>query len=344
MKLKHLFLQLSLLLALFACSKEEDESYHQPEITTSGISIITNTRATCGGNLTSNGHMQITAKGLVWHTSANVSLDVNTGKTVDENKAGKFVSTLLNLKKNTSYYVRAYATNDLGTTYGEEREFTTANGMDMISVQGGNFQMGSNNGDPDEKPIHSVTISSFEIGKYEVMQAQWTAVMDNNPSHFKGDSLPVEQVDWNEIQTFINKLNEQTGLNYRLPTEAEWEFASRGGNLTHSYTYSGSNTLDDVAWYINNSGNKTHKVGSKQANELGIYDMSGNVWEWCSDIYGSYSSNSQTNPQGSSSGSYLDNRGGGWFSGENRCPVSNRSNCYPSSNYDSLGFRLVLSL
>ncbi len=174
----------------------------------------------------------------------------------------------------------------------------------MVFVEGGTFEMGSNDYD-NEKPVHRVTVSDFYIGKYEVTQKEWQEVMGNNPSRNKGDDLPVENVSWNDIQDYLQRLNAKTGGNYRLPTEAELEYAARGGNKSHGYEYSGSNTLDNVAWYYDNSGSKTHSVGTKQPNELGIYDMSGNVWEWCNDWYGEnyYSSSSQNNPQGPSSGS-----------------------------------------
>ncbi|MDR0982540.1 MAG: SUMF1/EgtB/PvdO family nonheme iron enzyme [Culturomica sp.] len=213
---------------------------------------------------------------------------------------------------------------------------------EMIAVKGGTFTMGSSSGDNDEKPVHSVTVSDFKIGKYEVTQAQWRAVMGSNPSYFKGDNLPVEKVSWDDCQEFIRKLNAATGKNYRLPTEAEWEYAARGGSRSNGYEYSGSNTLGDVAWYDSNSGNETHPVGRKKPNELGIYDMSGNVWEWCSDWYGSYSSGSQTNPKGAASGSYRVYRGGSWYGNAARCRVAFRHGNSPDDRRSILGFRLVL--
>ncbi|MDR1847902.1 MAG: formylglycine-generating enzyme family protein [Bacteroidales bacterium] len=220
-----------------------------------------------------------------------------------------------------------------------------ANGqeIEMVFVKGGTFMMGSNDGDSDEKPVHSVTLSDFYIGKYEVTQAQWKAVMGNNPSYFKGDNLPVEQVSWDDVQEFIKRLNAMTGKNYRLPTEAEWEFAARGGNSSNGYTYSGSNSIGSVAWYDGNSGSETHTVGTKQANELGIYDMTGNVWEWCSDWYDSYSGDSQTNPQGANSGSYRVGRGGGWGDGASSCRVAGRYYTSPVNRYYYRGFRLACS-
>ncbi len=231
------------------------------------------------------------------------------------------------------------------TTSGNKRTFTV-NGVNftMIHVAGGTFQMGSNDSDAydDEKPVHSVTLSSYSIGETEVTQALWTAVMGSNPSDFKGNNLPVEEVSWNDCQTFIRKLNSLTGENFRLPTEAEWEFAARGGNRSRGYKYSGSDNLGDVAWYFGNSGGKTHAVKSKSPNELGIYDMSGNVWEWCSDWYGSYSSSSVTNPKGPSSGSHRVNRGGSWSSNARYCRVAYRYYDTPSYTFNFLGLRLVL--
>ena len=212
----------------------------------------------------------------------------------------------------------------------------------MVYVSGGTFIMGGDESS-DQTPTHSVTLSSYYICKYEVTQALWRAVMGSNPSKFKGDNLPVEQVSWNDCQTFINRLNSYTGRNFRLPTEAEWEFAARGGNYSRHYKYSGSNYISDVAWYCDNSGNRTHPVGTKQANELGLYDMSGNVWEWCSDWYGSYSSYSQNDPTGPNSGSERVMRGGGRRNGAWNCRSSRRFSNSPGISDCSFGLRLVLS-
>ena len=235
----------------------------------------------------------------------------------------------------------------------EEIEFT------MVAVEGGRFTMESSR---DGDVAYIVTLSDYYIGETEVTQALWKAVMGNNPSYFKGDNLPVEQVSYEDVKTFITKLNQKTGKTFRLPTEAEWEYAARGGKKSRDYTYSGSANIGDVAWYYENSGDKllndddweknngiieyncrTHTVKTKLPNELGIYDMSGNVEEWCSDWYGKYTSNAQTNPQGPSSGSYRVYRGGSWFIVSANCRVFNRGYDEPSGRYNFLGFRLALS-
>ena len=226
----------------------------------------------------------------------------------------------------------------------------TVNGVyfTMIAVEGGTFQMGATSEQgsdawDSEKPVHSVTLSDYYIGETEVTQKLWKAVMGENPSYFKGNNKPVERVSWNDCQEFIKKLNQLTGKNFRLPTEAEWEYAARGGNKSLDYKYSGSDIVGVVAWYDGNSGSRTHYVKTKQANELGIYDMSGNVYEWCQDWYGSYSSSSQTNPTGPSSGSYRVYRGGSWAYYDARgCRVSNRYSYLPDDSSSYLGLRLVL--
>ena len=220
--------------------------------------------------------------------------------------------------------------------------------IDMVRVEAGTFTMGATaemkNPDDDEKPTHQVTLTNdYYIGKYEVTQALWKAVMGKNPSLFKGDNLPVEQVSWDDCQEFISKLNRITGKMFRLPTEAEWEYAARGGNKSRGYQYSGSNNLLDVAWCGDNSGSKTRAVGTKQPNELGIYDMSGNVDEWCQDWKGAYSSSSQVNPTGANSGSYRVCRGGSWGCIARICRSSYRYCGTPVSRYTFLGLRLVLS-
>ena len=225
-------------------------------------------------------------------------------------------------------------------------ETFTVNGVSfrMVRVEGGTFQMGSEDSDAysDEKPIHQVTLGSYAIGETEVTQELWQAIMGSNPSYFKGSNLPVENVSWEDCQKFIRQLNAKMGRSFRLPTEAEWEFAARGGDKSRGYKYSGSNNIDDVAWYDDNSSRTTHPVKTKQANELGLYDMSGNVWEWCQDWKDSYSSSAQTNPTGPSSGSYRVFRGGSWYNNARSCRSTYRNRNTPSSRYSDLGLRLAL--
>jgi formylglycine-generating enzyme required for sulfatase activity len=233
----------------------------------------------------------------------------------------------------------------------------------LVNVEGGAFTMGcirsyefggSRDGDDagecygEELPSHSVTLSSYKIGQFEVTQKLWRVVMGSLPSGTstssgQGDNYPVYYVNWDDdIQTFLTNLNSLTGKHFRLPTEAEWEYAARGGNQSQGYKYSGSNTLDDVAWYNSNSGNTTHIVGVKAANELGIYDMSGNVWELCADLYGNYSSVAQSNPTGAGSGYSHVLRSGSWNGRAGWCRVAFRSqNSFDFRNTE-IGFRLVL--
>ena len=242
----------------------------------------------------------------------------------------------------------------------------------MVQVEGGTFMMGSdleednecntNDDDPApvQKPVHQVTLSSFSIGRYEVTQEEWLAVMGRSLTEFKSGRMPVKRVCWRDCQDFIKKLNKLTGMNFRLPTEAEWEFAARGGNESHGYRYSGSDCLDDVAWYSDNCMDDeaespkdgTHEVGRKSPNELGLYDMSGNVMEWCQDRYGEYGSEAQINPTGplsnffkslvSSSGVCRVVRGGSWAQFEKGCTVTIRHFSAPGLRHAVVGMRLAL--
>ncbi|MCL2290331.1 MAG: SUMF1/EgtB/PvdO family nonheme iron enzyme [Bacteroidetes bacterium] len=217
---------------------------------------------------------------------------------------------------------------------------------EMVFVEGGTFIMGCTDGEcghvweeHQELPAHQVTVSSFQIAKYQITQKQWESIMGNNPSHFKGDNLPVEQISWYDAQEFIQKLNHITGKNYRLPTDAEWEYAARGGNKSQGYKYSGSNNLNEVSW---GHSNTTYPVGTKAPNELGIYDMSGNVREWCSDWYEDYTDAPQTNPTGPATGSHRVLRNGGYSNGEHTYRVSYRIPMSPDSRHATYGIRLVL--
>jgi len=220
--------------------------------------------------------------------------------------------------------------------------------MKMVYVTGGSFTMGAtseqgSDAEDDEKPAHQVTLSGYYIGAFEVTQGQWEKVMGNNPSSFKkGDNYPVENISWEDAQSFCRELSRRTGKRYVLPTEAQWEYAARGGNRKEGAKYSGGDAIDAVAWYSANSGFLTHTVGTKRPNALGLYDMSGNVYEWCSDWYGSnyYSDSPSTNPTGPSSGSYRVLRGGSWNLAT-YCRVPSRYNDDPDYRCDDYGFRVV---
>jgi len=294
-----------------------------------------------------------------------------------------WVDSSINNNAQYQYRIRAYYQSHY-SAYSSICEHASS----FVLVQGGTFQMGGNvySG---EQPVHSVTLSSFLIGKYELTQSEWQTVMTGNnngisatPSSFSGNpNRPVERVSWYAAIVFCNRKSIQEGLTpcyakggntnpgnwgtmptsstdtqwdaitcnwsangYRLPTEAEWEFAARGGNQSNAYTYSGSNTVGNVAWYSSNSGSRTHDVGTKAANELGIYDMSGNVWEWCWDWYGSYSSSPSSNPRGPNSGSSRVLRGGSCYYYDVICRVAYRNNGSPGGSSYDLGLRLVRTL
>lgn len=246
----------------------------------------------------------------------------------------------------------------LPTVEANEEEFVV-NGVSfiMVSVEGGTFMMGATEEQGSdvssrEKPVHQVTVSSFSIGQTEVTQELWTLVMGSNPSNFTGQQLPVERVSWNDCHQFIALLNQLTGKNFRLPTEAEWEFAARGGNDSHGYKYAGSNNLSTVAWYSYNdtwesrgtgSGwHGTHPVATRMPNELNLYDMSGNVHEWTEDWYGNYTSDDQIDPTGPATGTTCVYRGGSWYFDEWFCRVSFRNSVEPYYRSNGIGLRLAL--
>ena len=241
---------------------------------------------------------------------------------------------------------------------GAESLTITANGVSfvMVPVEGGTFTMGAAEGQSDaesnEQPAHQVTLSSYYIGQTTVTQALWKAVMGYSPtsdgsswlsSFGLGDNYPAYHISYDDVLSFISKLNSLTGRTFRMPTEAEWEYAARGGNKSKGYLYSGGNTLDNVGWYGDNSSRKTHPVAQKSANELGLYDMSGNVWEWCNDWFSTYSSSPQTNPTGPSTSGYRVKRGGSWGDSATRCRVAYRSNDQPSDRDLNNGVRLASS-
>ncbi|MBR6284015.1 MAG: SUMF1/EgtB/PvdO family nonheme iron enzyme [Muribaculaceae bacterium] len=274
--------------------------------------------------------------------SSGVYGDVNGDGVVDVDDLNEVINVMLG---------KPHGGNHDGNTF-------TVNGVtfNMVSVEGGTFMMGATqeqlgDADSDEKPAHRVTLSSYSIGETEVTQELWQAVMGDNPSHFTGNlQRPVEQVSWNDCQEFITKLNALTGEHFRLPTEAEWEYAARGGNKSQGYKYAGSNALSQVGWYEFNAEDVgedspdygTHAVATKAPNELGLYDMSGNVWERCSDwhSYTYYDESPEMNPQGPSTGSYRVARGGAWDYQASRCRVSYRHRAGSDGGHN-VGLRLA---
>jgi len=357
---------LFLSITLFSCNKDDDNGPSIATLTTAEVTDTSPTAAMSGGNVTDAGGADITVKGVCWGTTAKPT--IADSKTDEGSGSGVFTSILTGLTANATYYVRAYATNSEGTAYGNEHTFI-AKGVfpgETVNVTGGTFKMGSTTGYTNEKPIHNVALSDFSMSKYEITNAQYAIFMNAIAAPANGSVEGVEYLGMDatsiQISYANNKFTAHTGKEKmpvvevswfgakayakyyggRLPTEAEWEYAARGGTSNNGYTYSGSNTIDDVAWYRVNSGRQTHTVGTKTANELGLYDMSGNVWEWCSDWYKvDYYSNSPANdPQGLSSGTYRVVRGGGWRF-VNGCCVANRGHDNPTNTHYNVGFRPV---
>lgn len=229
---------------------------------------------------------------------------------------------------------------------------------DMVFVQGGTFMMGCTrmlnvSCDTNELPLQRVSLGSFYMGKYEVTRSQWFALMASEAEDTGGCAdCPIETVSFSEIQTYLERLQARTGKGYRLPTEAEWEYAARGGNYAEGFVYSGGDSLEELGWYVGNAlqrhtgneNNRVQPVGLKKPNALGLYDMSGNVWEWCSDIYGKYRKGLHINPKGATRGSFLVNRGGGWADVSDNCRVSYRGGNNEMYKDDDVGFRVVLGV
>jgi len=277
--------------------------------------------------LSKNPGGQYSSKARWWINSLKAEAEARKRKE-DEKQKRNYSSS------ETSYTSRNISVGDFG----------------FVRVSGGEFYMGSKNGSSDEKPVHRVYLDSYYISKYEVTFAQYDKFCEGTGRSKPGDkgwgrgSRPVISVSWNDAKAFCEWLSKKRGRNIHLPTEAQWEYAARGGNRSRGYRYSGSNNAGDVAWYNSNSGNKTHPVGQKIPNELGIYDMSGNVWEWCSDWYSSsyYSSSPYKSPKCPSSGSYRVRRGGSWFSDADGMRSASRNGVDPSGRYNGIGFRLAM--
>ena len=318
----------------------------------------------------------VTARGICYSTNENPT--INNNHTTNGTGAGTFTSNLTNLIENTNYYVRAYATNSTGTAYGNPETFTTPDAPDfpgeIIFVEGGSFEMGCGTGqydcENDESPVHTINLNDFYISKYETTNQQYADFLNetnaNSDGSFNGNECidmddPDCQIKYSDgFYVITGKENfpvievSRYGANEfcyyygsRLPTEAEWEYAARGGlNNTDYLLYSGSNTINNIAWYYGNSNNEIHETGTKNANQLGIYDMSGNVWEWCYDWYDSdyYSNSPLENPQGPISGLNYVVRGGCWYNNASFCRVANRSNLNPTHSSNGVGFRIIFHL
>lgn len=318
-----------------------------PTVTTMPVSSIELTTAECGGMVSANGGDSVVRCGICWDTNPNPTTSSNS-KVVLTYSAPVFSCPLTNLNYSTKYYVRAFAVNSKGVSYGEEISFTTKilPEIQMTSVVGGTFQMGSSSGLSNEKPVHGVTLGNFKIGTKEITIEIWNAVMPISAFRNERNKLPVSGVSLNDVMTFITRLSLATNKNYRLPSEAEWEYVAGEGSANRTFYATGLNdtlSFAERAWYFANSEDGVHEVGTLLPNKLGVYDMGGNVMEWCYDWYGEYSSSDVTNPKGPTSGIKKVLRGGSFADPAANCRTSMRLYLDPSASNRTTGFRIALT-
>jgi formylglycine-generating enzyme required for sulfatase activity len=318
-----------------------------PTIQTSLVSSIELITAECGGSISANGGDIITRCGICWDTNPNPTTSSAT-KVVLTYTSDVFSCTMADLNYSTTYFVRAFAVNSKGVAYGETQTFKTKvmPAFEMSSIAGGSFQMGSSNGLSNEQPAHTVTLSNFKIGKTEVNVELWNAVMPNSQFRNEQNNLPISNVSFNTVKDFITRLALATKLNYRLPSEAEWEYAAGGGSGTRTVYATGLNDtvgINGRAWFSLNSNNAFHAVGTLLPNKLGLLDMGGNVSEWCNDWFGDYTGDASTNPKGSSSGTKKVYRGGSYSDGPESSKTTARFSLDPNSSQTNLGFRIALN-
>lgn len=337
------------LVTLFTnCS--QDETLSKINVTTESVDNITVDGARCRGFLYNTENLEITSVGICWSNSQNPTTQ-DSLRSTDSNQ-NDFNYSLSGLTPGTVYYVRSFVVKaDNSIAYGNQQTFKTLEipTFNMVTIPGGTFTMGgtfttTTPALDDNYPTHLVTLSTFKMGETEVTQKLWVAIMGSNPSFFVGEDLPVESVNYQDIQLFLQKLNQVSGKSYRLPTESEWEYAAGGGadTLTLWAGTSDFALYGDYMWHNSNSTNKTHPVGTKLPNTLGLYDMSGNVWEWCSDLYASkYQSADATNPTGPLTGTMRVIRGGAYSVNSIYAFKAFRSYNFPEDRKSTTGFRLV---
>jgi len=360
---------LSLLCLGLSCSDKNPVSHDD----TAGEGTAVIEAAVATQDATKANAVETTTKAKVFIYASDNSLLVN-GRELS--MQGKRATGSIKVKAGSGYTVRlkGYDSSGAVTYYGSTSNITIKKGktttvqitltkaidITMVSISAGSFQMGDISGDGEsyERPFHTVTLSSFEMSIYEIAQGQYTAVIGSNPSYFTGDdNYPVEYVSWYDAMRFCNRLSDAAGLDrcynestwacdfsmngFRLPTEAEWEYACRAGTTTEYYTGDSESDLARAGWYYGNSSSKTHPVGQKVANTFGLYDMHGNVWEWCNDWYGSYGSGSVTDPTGAHTGSYRVIRGGSWSLDGGYCRSARRDGRPPAFRDYYVGFRVL---